>query len=249
MGMRLTRIATLPSTGRRLLHDVCTPGRLGAGAISADAWSTLPWPLQRYLRALHERPMAMAVSGAGCAAFVGDCAARLVAAVAGDAKLPSGDDVPRGAVRTAGFVGVSAALVGVGGEIWYRALLRKFPDWTYHVALRTILDQSFFSPVALGLTVMGVTLIETASREQAGLRLRDDWLHHLGKMWTLWGGGSVVSYLCVPTPWQPPFALGLACVWSTFVSYRIHRPLQDHATDQHVGDYLRKEQRKFETER
>ena len=154
---------------------------------------------------------------------------------------------PSGVVRTVGFVGVSAALVGVGGEVWYRALLRKFPDWTYHVALRTILDQSFFSPVALGLTVMGVTLVETGSRQQAGMRLRDDWLHHLGKMWTLWGGGSVVSYLCVPTPWQPPFALGLACVWSTFVSYRIHRPLHDAATDQHVGDYLRQEQRKFET--
>ena len=121
-------------------------------------------------------------------------------------------------------------------------LLRKFPDWTYHVALRTVLDQSFFSPVVLGLTVAGVTFCETWSRREAGDRLRDDWIFHIGKMWTVWGGGSIVSYLSVPTPWQPAFALGLAVGWSAFVSYRIHRPLVDLTSDDLVVEFLRQEQ-------
>ena len=176
----------------------------------------------------------------GCAATAGDGAARAVAWALGDTEAAQGIS------RTAYFAGGSALAVGVGGRLWYRALLRKFPGETYEVALRTALDLSFFSPVVFGLTIAGVTWVETGSVEKIGIKLRDDWLQYLGKLWVIWGGGSAVSYMAVPTPWQPPFALCLSLTWFSYLSYRVHRTLVSEELDQShlVTEYLQQAQKR-----
>ena len=206
-----------------------------------DPSSELPYPLQSYLRALHARPMAVGTVAAGCTATAGDGMARIVAWALGDT------DVAQGISRTACFAVWSAFAVGVGGHIWYRSLLRKFPGDAYEVALRTVLDLSFFSPVVFGLTVSGVTWVRSGgSIEQVGIKLRDDWLQYLGKLWVIWGGGSVVSYMAVPPPWQPPFALGLAAAWFSYLSFRVHRTVVSDELDQShiVAEYLERSQRR-----
>ena len=223
---------------RRLFHDVCTAGRLGMPADAVDA--TLPRPLQSYLRALHDRPTAAATVTAGCTAAVGDGVARIAAWALDDAE------VARGISRTVCFAGWSALAVGVGGSIWYRALRRKFPGDTYEVALRTILDLSVFSPVLFGATLGVVTWLETGSVERVGIKLRDDWLQYIGKLWVIWGGGSVLSYLNMPMPWQPPFALGISITWFSYLSFRVHRSVVSDELDQShiVAEYLERSQKR-----
>ena len=219
----------------RRFHDVMTAGRNGM----PDPPSTLPQPLQLYLRSMHTSPMVTGTVSAGCAATAGDGIARIVAWAMGDTQ------VAQGISRTAYFAGWSALAVGVGGRLWYRALLRKFPGETYEVALRTCLDLSFFSPVVFGLSVAGLTWVQTGSEEMVAIKLRDDWLQYLGKLWLTWGVGSYVSYMAVPTPWQPPFALGLSLGWFSYVSYRVHRTLDSEEFDQShlVTEYLQKAQK------
>jgi len=220
----------------RRFHDVCTAGRNGM----PDPPTTLPQPLQLYLRAMHASPLVTGTISVGCAATAGDGMARVAAWAMGDTQ------VAQGISRTAYFAGWSALAVGVGGRLWYRALLRRFPGETYEVALRTCLDLSFFSPVVFGLTVAGGTWVETGSEEKVRIKLRDDWLQYLGKLWVIWGGGSAVSYMAVPTPWQPPFALGLSLMWFSYLSYRVHRTLGSEELDQShlVTEYLQKAQKR-----
>lgn len=84
--------------------------------------------------------------------------------------------------------------------------------------------QALFAPVTLGLVVGAVSLSDSGDREYAQFRMREDWIHPLGKCWALWLSGSALSYLFVPTPWQPPLAWGLALAWNALVSYRVHQP-------------------------
>ena len=59
----------------RRFHDVMTAGRNGM----PDPPSTLPQPLQLYLRSMHASPMVTGTVSAGCAATAGDGIARIVA--------------------------------------------------------------------------------------------------------------------------------------------------------------------------
>jgi hypothetical protein len=138
-------------------HDVATPGRLG----SAGPYMDGPRVLSVYTTALRARPGACAVIASVSAAAIGDAFAQLTSytvARAGwtyrdsfakdaywmcrDSTVPDpyfGSDLSL--ARLATFTTIVGSLVGIGGEFWYRQLLRKFPGWTYEVVLRTILDK------------------------------------------------------------------------------------------------------------
>jgi hypothetical protein len=249
---------------RRHWHDVATPGRLGDATASAQ----LPQALRVYLRFLHNRPLAGAAAGSALAAAAGDVLSQVVqvtgldmigdayvrhdnpySAMADLASRPrlAADASPEyGVARTVRFAAVVGGLVGCAGELWYRRLLVSFPGWTYEVVLRTIVDQALFAPAVLGLTIGAVTAASTADLEYARFRIRHDTIDPLGRMWTLWGCGLSFSYLSLPSPWQPPFAMALGVVWCAIVSTRLHRPIVAEGDDvERKASHLRG-QRAFE---
>ena len=88
--------------------------------------------------------------------------------------------------------------------------------------------------------VGAVTLCDSGDMEYTQFRMREDWIHPVGKMWSLWLSGSALSYLLVPQPWQLPLAWGMAVVWNALVSYRIHKPKTEvQVRRMYVEPYLR----------
>jgi len=265
--MLMARVALRRSPTRqfaRRWHDVATPGRLGDPSASNE----LPLPIRSYLGLLHKRPMAGAATGAAIAAAIGDVLAQAVQAsglasvvdgcvthhdpysamadLSSRPQLIDGASTELGVLRTARFAATVGALVGCAGELWFRHLLGPFPGWTYDVALRTIVDQAVFAPIVLALTIGSVTVAATGDVGYARQRVRQDTMDPLGQMWTLWGCGLALSYLAVPTPWQPPFAMALGVAWSAIVSTRLHRPVAPEGSDApRKAAYLR-ENREFE---
>ena len=247
--MRLGRCARLIAprrSGARRWHDVASPGRLGDASPPAH----LPAVLRTYLRALHRRPLAAATVAAASAAATGDILAQSAyvlgadgsvrptdapaqhrdryAAMANMAATPSlieGATPETGVLRTVRFAAVVGALVGAGGELWFRRLLRYFPGWTYDVALRTMVDQTLFAPAVLACSVGCITFASSGDFAYAWGRIAHDAVHPLGQMWSLWTCGLAANYALVPGPWQPTFALGLAVLWTSLVSARVHRPI------------------------
>ena len=98
-----------------------------------------------------------------------------------------------------------------------------------------------FAPVVLGLVVGGVTLARTFDVPYTQYRLADIGIHPLGKMWTLWGVGVAVNYLCVPPPFQPLVSFGLAAVWCGYISDVIHAPCRIVITDGNIAKFIRGE--------
>lgn len=257
-------------------HDVASPGRLGDPAPAADLPAALRFYLRMLHESPLAVTTATAVSAAAIGDSLAqlvawsDVEARYAAWATGDGTfqqhspyrgrmqtlaelsaeptLQEGASVELGPIRTLRFALLAGALGGGGGELWFRrALLPTFPGWTYEVALRTAFDLAFFAPAVLGV-VVGATALATTRGDGAYAvhKLRLDWAHSLGKMWTLWCGGAAASYLLVPTPWQPPFAAGLGVVWACYVSRRVHLPTARRGFDvthspEKVGSYLRAE--------
>lgn len=158
-----------------------------------------------------------------------------------------------GPVRTLRFSLLTGLLVGCVGDLWFRhVLLPNMPGWTYEVALRAAFDQTFFAPAVLAI-VVGGTAMSTESAEAGYVRhkVSEDVSYLAGKLWTLWSSGVIISYLLVPTPWQPPFAASLAICWASYVSWRVHVPTRQsgfqvtHAPER-VGAWLRGEQARAE---
>lgn len=258
LGSALRRVRVNCLTPRvRTWHDVCTSGRLGdPSAMSAPA------VLRTYLRLLHERPVTIAVAGTAFAAAAGDLLAQAahatglnfdsddfsghtnpwsaMAAMLNRPPLAEGVATEMGPVRTARFAAVVSALVGGIGTLWFRRLMVPFPGWQSDVALRTFLDQLVFAPAVLALVIGSSTLATSWDASYACQRVYQDTLGPLTTMWSIWGGGVAFSYLMVPTPWQPVFAVGLGAVWCTCVSLRVHRPTAYRVqVGQHVEPYLR----------
>lgn len=147
-GLRL-RLAALGRGRARRWHDVVTEGRLGQPPPSPRAGA--PSLLVSYAAALHEYPAACAAVGATCAAAVGDAIAQVVGYVAHwydwsgrpedaakDVHASSEPNLKRSAV----YAATGGILVGVGGDLWHRRLIRQFPGNTYDAGLRFILDQA-----------------------------------------------------------------------------------------------------------
>jgi hypothetical protein len=245
--LRRSRAHSLPQ--RRGWHVVASPGRLG----DPDA-STVPALLRAYLRALHVRPVAASAATATAAAAAGDLLAQLhtwsdvdarvnaylsaescrapfsgsMAAQADRSAQPTlrpDASVELGPARTLRFAALTGVFAGGAGEPWFRALLGAFPGWTYEVVLRTVFDLALFAPAVLAAVVGGTALLGPhGDVAHARHKLSLDWAHSLGKMWAVWGGGAAVSYMLVPTPWQPPFAALLSVGWTYHVSRRVHLP-------------------------
>ena len=248
------RIAAMPSArwgsgNMRRWHDVASPGRLGDASPPAH----LPAALRAYLRALHCRPLAAATVGAAAAAAAGDAMAQsayvlgadgmsnvrtagagpaqhrdryaAMAAMAVTPTLIEGAVPETGVLRMVRFAAVVGTLVGAGGELWFRRLLRPFPGWTYDVALRTMVDQTLFAPAVLACSVSCITLASSGDAAYAWGRIAHDAVHPLGQMWTLWTCGLAANYVLVQGPWQSTFAFGLAVLWTSLVSARVHQPI------------------------
>ena len=243
----LGRLLSRPLTGGRVCrglrrwHDVCTSGRLG----QVEPNSTLPRPLRVWLRALHHRPLLCSTGSAAGAAATGDIFAQ-VCAYAWTCRHREASTLLPDFSRTAKYSALSALLVGMAGEVWFRSLLLKFPGVQYQVAVRAVLDLSLFGPVALGLVISTMTLWGKADCEYTAFRLSTDWFHSLGKLWAFWLSGSAVSYLFVPIHSQPLFALGLGVVWNSYISHRIHLPGTSFNWSEerqlYVGNYIREHQ-------
>lgn len=230
----------------------------------------LPKLLQTYLRLLHNHPLAVSTTTSFAAAAVGDLSAQLawgigllrpatfskideaavdrgggtIAAVALQ-YVPETLATPEmGMWRTLRFAACTGAMVGFVGERWFRGLLAAMPGKTYEVALRTTVDLLVFAPSTLA-TIAGTTTMLSAGsdREYFMHKMRHDCVHALGPLWSFWLGGTVASYLLVPSPWQPPFALVLSTVWCTYISSRLHRPLagtqRKEDANARVGEFLR----------
>ena len=141
---RPTCVRRVGSSIFRTWHDVATQGRLG----SPDTCSKGPRLLSAYTEQLHLRPRTCAVISSFIAAALGDASAQMATCVLVRTRWVDRDDAEKdpyfsadfSCQRAASFSFTVGSLVGVGGEFWYRHLLRKFPGWTYEVALRTILD-------------------------------------------------------------------------------------------------------------
>lgn len=198
-------------------HDVTTPGRHGL----ATTDHALPRPLRAYLHALHARPRLCAIVGAAGAGAAGDMLAQLLGAALAppDAEPPSLSARASRTLTHAAFVG---ALVGGAGDVWFRALAKKFPGHTYEAAVRGILDQALFAPVVLGIFVGAATIAGGSDVPYAQFRLREDWIHPVGKMWSVWLGGGALSYLYAPAAWQPVVACAQALLWNCYISARVH---------------------------
>ena len=240
----VARRRALPITAAaRGWHDVCTAGRLGCANASG-----VPVALRAYLGFLRQRPLAGAMASAAAAAGVGDLLAQASHIIGFDDALRHTDDNaadPYGAMaglrsspqlmegvtpetglaRTVRYTAVVGTLVGFVGELWFRRLLGPFPRWNVDVAARTIVDQAVFAPAILALTIGLVTLASSGNAEYAKMRMRTETLPPVGTMWAFWGIGTAVSYLNVPTPWQPLFAVALGALWNAYILTRIHRPV------------------------
>ena len=129
-----------------------------------------------------------------------------------------------GLLRTTRFALLAGGCVGVVGESWFRFLLSVAPGWTYQVAIRAVFDQVTFAPAVLCAVVAGTTALATADPDYVRHKVHHDGWLACGKMWALWLSGSAASYMLVPMPWQPPFAVGVSLLWSAYVSARTHRP-------------------------
>ena len=91
--------------------------------------------------------------------------------------------------------------------------------------------QALFAPAVLAIVVGGtIAHVTNGDWDYVRLKLQHDCYHMMTAMWSFWAGGAMVSYLLVPTPWQPPFTFGLQVVWSAFISFKIHRPTLGRAT-------------------
>lgn len=261
--MLVTSTPRATARGCRRWHDVACAGRLGDARASGSFYA--PW-----LRLLHRRPLAAAAAGAAASAALGDGLAQAWSAAGFDAqrsaesdghygsgaaamaaihatpKLVEGASPEMGPWRTARYAATVGLLAGVAGELWFRALLARFPGDTYNVAMRALVDQAVFAPSVLGATVGSATLMSSGDPAYARHRLRTDWAHNLGRMWALWSGGAVLGYLLLPPPLQPLLALATSTVWNGYLSLRLHRPVAfDDRDDRFVGEYLR-EHRRFE---
>ena len=258
---------------RRGWHDVASPGRLGDAAADEAAPAALRAYLRllhhRPLATTTATATATAALGDMCAQFMTwtDLDTRLGALIGGEGRAPfrgsshqavaelaaeptmmPGASVELGPVRTLRFALLTGGLVGGLGELWFRrVLLVSFPGWTYDVLLRTVFDQAFFAPAVLAM-VVGSTAVLSIGGDAAYAehKLKQDGVHSLGKMWALWSGSAAASYLLVPTPWQPPFAMGLSVVWAFYVSRRAHLPTASRGfavshSPVRVGAYLRDE--------
>lgn len=251
----------------RRWHDVVNSGRLG----SLEAEGGAPTLVRHYLALLHHQPLASAAVGATAAAALGDTLAQLTwcsgldarfgrlldycqrrvgsyavwAAALATPELEEGASPELGLGRALRYATVVGAVVGVGGELWFRRLLAAVPGVTYEVALRASFDLAAFAPVALALVCGGTLYLSTGDADHTWQRLRREWYQPLGKLWVLWGGGVTVSYLLIPVPWQPVFAFGIATVWSAYLSSRLHLPIARPPSEKDqqyaMSSYLRRE--------
>jgi len=190
---------------------------------------------------LRHRPILAAVMTGSAAAAVGDVLAQTIECGLGW-EGATGTDWPSRLLRTGGIAAFGGLVVGLGGEVWFQALAKKFPGSTYESVVRLTLDQALFAPVALLLAVGFLPLVEGRGLGSARAHLDVDWMHMLGKLWTFWTLSGIGSYLLTPPKYQPAVALGSAIVWTAFVSHRLHTltPVemgQEHALP--VEDYLR----------
>ena len=121
---------------RRGWHDVWTWGRLGLPGPELDP--KLPPVLRGIMQAMHARPRLCAVVCATTAAAAGDICAQALS------ELKQSDErasIASRAARVATHAGLVGILVGGAGDVWFRALVLRFPGHTYEAALRSILDQ------------------------------------------------------------------------------------------------------------
>ena len=133
-----SRAAPVVRRSGRCWHDVCSPGRLGDHAPDAS----LPYIVKTHAQWLHKRPIVVNAIGAGAAGATGDLLAQLASRLADESAATTPPDLLR-ALRLACFGGM---FVGVAGELWFRALVRRLPGATYESALRAILDQADRAP-------------------------------------------------------------------------------------------------------
>mmetsp|Transcript_8880 Transcript_8880/g.19666 ORF Transcript_8880/g.19666 Transcript_8880/m.19666 type:complete len:247 (+) Transcript_8880:3-743(+) len=233
----------------RRWHDVANKGRLGCAAAATDG--NVPSILSLYAYMLRQHPFKCAAVAATSAAAFGDAIAQLLACGARQYELFCTGFVETresyswalpSLTRCTVYATVVGSIVGVGGELWYRQLLRHFPGWTYDVALRTVLDQGFFAPVALGLVVAASALFQSADASYTRRRLSDIGLHPMGPMWTWWSVGVAVSYLNVRPPYQPLVAFVWAVAWNAYISAIIHAPGPEHMhAERAVAAFIRGE--------
>jgi hypothetical protein len=267
--MFLRRVRLLPASRLaarcRSWHDVASAGRLG----DATPGGHVPRLLRAHAQLLIKRPLVVTSVTAVSASAIGDILAQLFWASGLDARLAramelhgagyrysgataamasqyapralEGIDPETGATRTVRFAALAGGLVGVVGELWFRRLLVVCPGWTYDAALRTVFDLSLFAPAVLGLVVGGNTLLATGDAAYVGHKLHHECVHSLGSLWSWWLGGVATSYLLIPAPWQPPFGMGLAVVWSAYVSLRLHRPTTDNLASERKARVARME--------
>ena len=218
-----------------------TTAAIGDGLAQLISWTEMDAKLQR-----------MVASGYGDTGYVPHSVYRGgIQAEAARSKQPTLNtdaSIEFGPARLVRFSLLVGVLVGGVGELWFRhALLANLPGWTYEVLLRTAFDQAFFAPAVLAGVVGGTALITTGDADYAKHKLAQDMVHSLGKMWTLWCCSATISYLLVPTPWQPTLAAGTAISWACYVSKEVHLPTMrrgfevTHAPE-HVGAFLKAEQ-------
>jgi hypothetical protein len=190
---------------------------------------------------LRHRPILAAVTTSAAAAAVGDVLAQTIEYGLGRDGAMDIDWQSR-LLRTGGAATFGALVIGLGGEVWFQALAKKFPGRTYESVVRLTLDQALFAPVALLLAVGFLPLVEGRGLVSARAHLDADWMHMLGKLWTFWTLSGIGSYLLTPPKFQPAVALGSTFMWTAFVSYRLHTltPVEmGNGYTLPVQDYLR----------
>jgi len=230
---------------RRGWHDVTTLSRRLPDGAKPTVPASLPLPLRAHLRMLRTRPMLTAAACGAAAAAAGDAIAQTIE-LALDWEGSTSVTWSSRLIRMGGLAVFGGLVVGCGGEVWFRALSKKFPGDTYESVVRLTLDQLLFGPVVLLLIAGFQPIIEGRGLDSARAHIHMDWLHMLGKLWAFWGVSGIASYLLLPPKHQPAAALGTAVLWCAFVSYRIHTltPFELGIFDEAVpvAEYLRENQ-------
>lgn len=115
-------------------------------------------------------------------------------------------------------------LMAPGQLKWFAYLSESFPitttNQTLAVMWRVLLDQLVFSPIALALFFIYMTVTEGGGRQAVMRKLSTVFISALKSNYVVWPAVQVFNFRIVPFQLQLPFASTIGICWTTYLSLK-----------------------------